>query len=260
MSKKITVKPKCTILKMHDSAESARVHKEHTFDLPMRVLIVGKSMLSGKTNCIGNLVLRPFNDSDEGGKEYYRHDFHGSNIYIVCPSTTLDAKWNSIIAGKEIPPENIYMKYDEQQLEALYDRLERQHEERKAFGDEPVHTLVIMDDCAFSGSLKDKMHGVLTKIFCNGRHCLINVICTMQKYSQCSTTARENATGLMLFECSLKQLDLIMEDHCHIEKNQFKKLFREATKERHSFMVVNYSNPTDRRYQDSNFNDLEYKL
>ena len=51
--------PKLEILKMVDSAEGNRVHKRSTFDLPMRLLIVGRSQLSGKTNAIGSTILRP---------------------------------------------------------------------------------------------------------------------------------------------------------------------------------------------------------
>lgn len=245
-----------SMLKMSDPTESKRIHKEHLFDLPMKTLIVGKSQLSGKTNAIGNLVLRPFNESDKGGEEFYRDDFEGKNIYVVCPSIHLDPKWEVMIKSKQIPSDNIFTEYNEEDLEQLYDGIERRHLERQKYGDPPVHTLLILDDIAFSGKLKDKLSGTISRIFCNGRQCLLSVIATAQKYSQVSTTARENATGLLLYECSNKQLDLLAEDHAIIPKKDFHKMFREATKEKHSFLVVNYTNERDDRYQDSNFKSL----
>ena len=67
----MAAKNNVSILKMHDSAEDNRVHKEDTFDLPMRLLIIGKSQLSGKTNLVGNLVLRPYGGDDTSGKQMY---------------------------------------------------------------------------------------------------------------------------------------------------------------------------------------------
>lgn len=242
-----------TILKMKDKAESKRVKKQQTFDLPMRVLIVGKSQYAGKTNMAGNFLTRPYNDQDLDGMQFYARDFQSKNIYIICPSTGLDSKWRDLIEAKEIPSSNVFTSYDEETMDELYQSLEKQYKLREDNGDPHEHVLLILDDLAFSGKLKDKMHGVMTKIFCNGRHILISVIATMQKYSQVSTTARENATGLLLYECSNKQLELIMEDHNLIAKKDFTKIFRDATKEKHSFMVVNYSNDYKDRYQDSHF-------
>ncbi len=243
-------------LKMQDAAENYRVSKGDFFDLPMRVLIIGKSQLSGKTNMLGNLLLRPYDASDKGGKDCYMKDFVGRNIYIVCPSTTLDTKWHNIIRDKKIPDANVYTHYDEEELTNLYERLEENFHTSVALGTKPEHTLIILDDCSFSGSLKDKMYGILTRIACNGRHVLISMMITAQKYSQVLTTIRENSTGNIFFECSNKQLDLVMEDHANMPKKEFIKKFRDTTRERHSFMVVNYSNPPERRFLNKNFEPI----
>ena len=247
---------KLEILKMRDNAEGHRVHKDKAFDLPMRLLIVGKSQLSGKTNTVGNLMLRPFDNTDKSGREFYKNDFEGDNIYIVCPSTLIDHKWASIIKGKRVPPENVMMKYDEDELEQLYDRLENNYHEKVDAGESPDHVLVILDDCSFGGDLKSKMHGIMAKFACNSRHILVSVMVTAQKYSQVSTALRENATGLMLYACSNKQIDLIHADIGESCKTDFTKMFRKATEKRHSFMVCNYSNDHDNRFMDSNFQQI----
>ena len=248
--------PKVEILKMIDSAEGNRVHKRSTFDLPMRLLIVGRSQLSGKTNTIGSILLRPYDLSDQTGEQFYKHDFEGDNIHIVCPSTLVDHKWMSIIQGKKIPPENIFQKYDEQQLTDLYSRLEQQYYDAIERGEKPKHKLVILDDCSFGGSLKEKMNGVIARLACNSRHILVSLIVTAQKYSDILTTLRENATGMMLYGCSNKQAELIYGDVGEKPKKEFMEEFRNATAKKHSFMVVNYSNDPSERFLDSNFQML----
>ena len=80
---------------------------------------------------------------------------------------------------------------------------------------------------------------------------------TAQKYSDILTSARENATGLVLFSCTDKQLELISEDHNYLPcKKQFKQIFRNVTDSKHSFMVVNYTNPSSERYMDANFRHI----
>jgi len=122
----------------------------------------------------------------------------------------------------------------------------------------PKHSLIILDDCSFGGDLRKKNNGTLNKIFCNGRHINLSVICTAQKYTQLHNTQRENATGVVLWDCSDKQLDLIAEDHNILEsKKEFKKMFRTVTHEPFSHMIVNYSNPRDRRYMNMNFEPIK---
>ena len=246
-----------SILAMKDPHVDMRVSKQDTFDLPMRMVIIGKSQLSGKSTLISNLLLRPWGDDDATGQQFYKNDFKGDDIYIVCPSFDIDAKWTMIAKGKQIPDTNIWREYDEGQLESWYNRISDQFESDVAEGKTPRHTLLVLDDCSFDGSLKAKMNGVLTRIACNGRHILISLICTSQKYSSVSTTIRENATGVICFEASNKQLDLIAEDHCNISRKMFDQMFRDATRERHTFMVVNYSNSPDKRFQDSRFQAIK---
>jgi hypothetical protein len=242
-----------SIIAMKDSHVDLRIPKEDMFDLPMRVCIVGKSQLSGKSTMIGNLVLRPFDLTDDSGEQMYKNDFKGKDIYIVCPSFDLDEKMHSIAKGKMIPEGNIYREYNEEQLMELYNRVESNFNEAVENGRKPVHSLIILDDCAFAGSLKDKMNGVLTKIACNGRHILMSMVLSAQRYTQVSTVIRENVTGAIFFEATNKQLELISEDHCSTNKKLWEAAFRKCTQEKHGFFVVNYSNPIERRFQNSNF-------
>lgn len=252
------IDPKLKVLKMSDRAESYRIKKKRTFDLPMRVLIVGKSQYAGKTNFVGNMLLRPYGDDDEYDPDgdFYRRDFTGDNIYIICPSTDIDSKWRTIIEELDIPSGNVYTSYDEEQLERLYENLSADCTRRLNAGAKPEQTLVIMDDCSWSGDLKSKLHGVISKFACNGRQFFISLIVTSQKYTDIATTLRENATGMVLFGCSHKQAELIYNDVGDRDKKEFLRMFYDTTREPHSFMVVNYSKPADMRFMDVNFEPI----
>lgn len=239
---------------MKDSLGTYQTKKENLFDLPMRLVINGRSLLSGKSTVLLNLLLRPYDDTDIDGKEMYKNDFDGKNIYLVNPSMHYDDKFAAIIKAKRIPEGNLFFKYDEDELTELYERLREQYEEEKETG-KVSNKLIVLDDCAFDGSLKSHNAGIIARLFCNGRHLNISVIVTAQKYSQVSTVARENASGLILFESSAKQRELISEDHAVVKKD-FDRMYRDATREKHSFLIINYSNPIERRFMNSNFEPI----
>ena len=119
---------------------------------------------------------------------------------------------------------------------------------------------MIFDDMSFSGIFKGKNFGIISKMFSNGRHINLSVIVTAQKYSDIMTSARENMTLGIFFNCSDKQLDLITEDINYItSKKNFKKKFREVTREKHSFFVVNFTNNPNEMYLNKNFEPINMK-
>jgi hypothetical protein len=234
-----------SIYKVKDEAETYYTKKDLIFDVPFRLLIVGKSQLSGKSNILVNLLLRD---------EFYNKDFDGENIFLVSPSITNDEKLKKIIKVKEIPEENLFLEYDEDILKELYQMLQDEYEEAKANGEKPQNKLIIFDDMSYNGALKSKQHGIINKIFSNGRHINLSIITTSQKYSDLLTSSRENCNGAIFFNCSNKQLELIEADHNYLStKKEFMNMFRQVMGEKHSFLVVNYTNPKEQRYLDKNF-------
>ncbi len=239
--------PKRQILKVKDKSDTYYTKIDKIFDLPFRILINGKSQLSGKTTIILNLLLR---------NAYYRDKFEGENIFIVS-NNKLDNKLKILMEQKEIPKEN-YMKYDEDELEILYDQLEDEFLDEVNDKKKPSNRLIIFDDVAYSGSLKNKTSGIVSKIVMNGRHLCLSSIFTTQKFSLVSTAVRTNITGAILFNTSQKELEMIAEDFNYLPKKQdFIKMFREATKEKNSFLVVNFSNKNEEMYLDSNFEPIK---
>lgn len=244
---------KFEIYKAKDKAEKYYTKKNIIFDLPARILICGKSQFSGKSNLILNLLLRP---------EFYGNDFEGEHIFLISASTETDHKIKTLIEVKDIPPENIMEDFDEDHLTDIYEAIEQNYLEAEQEGERPPNVLFIFDDISFKGDM-GKTKGVVSRLFCNGRHSNISCIITGQKYTGktgFNTTARENATGCIIFSCSDMQLEAVLKDHNKLQdKKQFKKMFRDVTKEQYSFMVINYTNPFEELYLDKNFNQIDYK-
>ena len=234
------------ILKIKDKTDNYHV-KHKLFDLPFRLLINGKSQLSGKTTLILNLLLNP-----EFG---YSHLFSGDNIYIVS-NNALDQKLKMLAEYKEIPEQNI-MGYNENDLLKLYEEIEEKVE--KELNDNEVQQrLIIFDDCGYTSNLK-KAFNVMTKLISNGRHLLLSQIYSLQRFSMASTTIRSNITGAILFNTSMKELELIAEDYNYLDnKRDFIKLFRENTNDDdgRGFLVVNFTNP-DGLYMNRDFKTIK---
>lgn len=242
---------KYEILKMKaHKFDDAKLRLPTIFDLPAKIAIVGKSELSGKSNLVCNLMLRT---------KFYKDKFEPDNIFIICASVDLDEKFRILKQELDIPDGNIMKKYNEYKLDDIYEVIKMEQMERTEENEPMKHYCFIFDDVSFDGSLKKYKNGVISKLASNGRHILITTILTAQKYSDISTAFRENATGLILYSCTNKQLETIWEDVGLIARKPFNKMFREATDKPYSFMVVNFSNDKNERFLNSNFEPIDVK-
>ena len=261
MSKNLIVKPKyqkCGINVVKDKFESYRIHKENLFSLPMRVLIIGKSDLSGKTNMVDNLLLRPMDKMDLEGQLYYKDNFKGEDIYLFSASHSSDEKLGALIEFKKIPAANIFDGIDEGDLVNMYKRVEDKYKRAVEEEETPAHSLVIFDDCSYGGGLKRKINGIISKIFSNGRHILLSSIITAQKYTTISTTCRENMSGMIVFQCADLQLRTIYNDLViPYDYRMFREIFEYITEDEHSFMVYNTRLPKRDRILDSDFTPFQ---
>lgn len=236
------------ILKMIDKNEKHYTKKDVIADLPFRMVVVGKSQLSGKTNFSAFILLSP---------SWYLKDFEGDNIFIISGSVDNDRKLQILIEEKEIPPSNIYPDFDEELLEATYEMIEDEFKEDIEAGRKPKNYLWYLDDMSYKGDLKSSNFGIINKAFSNGRHINLSVLLTAQKYTDILTSARENMTMGIFFNCSERQLDSINDDINYLtDRKSFKKHFRNTCKEKHSFFIVNFSNDREEMYLDSNFKPI----
>jgi len=118
------------IYKVKDKNERHYTKKDDMFDLSFRLLIVGKSFLSGKTNLLLNFLLQ--NDP-----RLYKQDFKGENIYIWSASIYTDDKMKVLIEEKDIPSSNLFDTYDEETVDMLYE-LQKEEFNEKRQNDEKV--------------------------------------------------------------------------------------------------------------------------
>ena len=236
------------ILKVIDKSDSYYTPMDGIPDLPVRMVVVGKSQLSGKSTIILNMLLRP---------EFYGGQFEPEDIYLVS-NNKLDNKLRILADQLEVPGSNI-MRFSEDRLQSVYDHIEDMAAEAVEEGTIPVRSLVVVDDVAFSGDLKSKINGVMSQLACNGRHANISTITTAQKYSQLSTVIRTNCTAAILFGNSQRELDLITEDMNFLQtKKEFVNVFRDTTREKNSFMVCDFT--SEGFYLDSEFKPIKTSL
>lgn len=234
------------ILKVIDKSDSYYTPMDGIPDMPFRMIVTGKSQLSGKSTIILNLLLRP---------EFYQGKFEPEDVYLIS-NNKLDNKLRILADQLDVPGSNI-MRFSEGGLQAVYDHIEDMAADAVAEGEKPVNSLMVIDDCAYSGDFKNRVDGVISQIFSNGRHINLSIICTSQKYTQLSTVMRTNATAAILFGNSMKEVELMADDHSFLKsKKAFMSMFRDATRGRNKFLVVDYT-AQDGLYRDSEFKPIK---
>ena len=244
------MKKELKIYRLNDKSDSYDIKKGLLPDLSFRMLVIGRSKLSGKSNLVGNLLLLP---------EFYKNDFDSNNIFIISPSLDTDPKLQTVIEQRDIPKQNTFSFFDEELLKEMYNMIEEEYVEAVENKQKPNHYLWIFDDLSYSGIFKAKNFGIVKKMFSNGRHINLSCIITAQKASDIPTAAFENASAAFCFACSDRQLDKIEQDmNYNTSRKEFKKQFRIHTKEPHSFMLINFSNSAAERYLDKNFKPIVF--
>ena len=239
---------KTNILKVKDKSDSYYTKMDKLFDLPLRLLVSGRSQLSGK----GTFILNLFRTS------FYGKYFDGQDIIYVTDNQ-VDNKVKLLQKYKEIPDENI-IPYDDGVLNEIYDDIEEQFIEAVSNGEKPKNKIIIFDDVGYSSSLKrGGESGIMKKLISNGRHLNLSQIYSVQSYKMAMTEIRNQITGAILFSTSLKELELISDDMNYLEdKKKFIKMFRKYTgKSKHSFLVVNFTNNQGELYMDDEFKPID---
>ncbi len=236
--------------KIKDASDKLiNVDKDQLFNLPMRLMIVGKSG-SGKTSALVSLLL---------DKRYYFNDFKGENIYIFSPMAN-DHKMDLLIDKKNLAMLNIYNQFDDDILNALYDNLVEQFKTEKELKKKKIdNKLIILDDLSFDGSLRNGNYNSVARLMMNGRKHGISVIVTAQYMSHILPSCRFNSNALILFNMNEKELDLIADEQNYsgLSKKKFKEIIRSELNEAHDHVIINYSNNKKKGiYLNSNFEKI----
>jgi hypothetical protein len=222
--------------KMKDRGDKYTKDKGQLWNLPFRLALVGRTG-AGKTSQMGNLMLRP---------DMYRGDWDGPDIYVFSGSLEGDHKLRTIIDELEIPASNLFQGFSDPTLHVIYehivDMFNKAEEEKK----DPVHSLIIIDDCSFGGALgrNGAKNDALQRVCQNGRKYLVSVLVTSQKYSSIATAVRENLSGCMIASSTAKQLELVAADWNYLsEKAMFRDMFRRQTDKSHDYFIADLENP-----------------
>ncbi len=230
---------------MKDSSDKFAVDKGILFDIPFRLLLVMRTG-GGKSNLIGNL----FRD------DFYGKDFKGDNIYIISPMTN-DNKMLNLVDMKNIPDDNIMTEFDNDLINALYEKNVEEFAECIEKGKRPPNVVYILDDISWSGNLRKGQFNTINKVFCNGRKHNQSIILTSQFYNHILPSCRSQASGIIVGNTSDKQLKSIAEENNYLENDKiFKSLFRSNVIEKHDFMVINFTNKKKDMYLNKDFEPI----
>ena len=105
------------ILKMKDPTDKSVIKRnDGLFDVPFRIGFVGGSG-TGKTNLLTNLILDPL-------KEFYRDVWLPENIYLFSGSYKTDTKMQLLVKCLGIESSNIFLDYDDDVVNTIYDDIE----------------------------------------------------------------------------------------------------------------------------------------
>ena len=236
------------ILQMIDKSDAYTTKKKDIFNLPMRILAIGKTGCGKSSSCLGNFLLRP---------EFYKDDFLPENIFLFSGSLEGDLKLNTIITQLEIKKENLFDSFDEEIGHEIYDTLVENFNEKIENKERPENSLFVFDDLGFTNlQNKNGKNSILDKLFSNGRKYLISTITLNQRASQLNTNAREQANGIMLWKSSTSQLELLERSFNYLQdKKQFFNMVRSHTQNNHDFIVIDMNDK--HIYKDMDFKPIE---
>ena len=238
------------ILQMKDSSDKAVIKKKLIFDVPIRLGIVGNSG-SGKTNFLASIILDPLN-------QFYKDVWDAENIFVFSGSLKTDNKIQGIIKALDVPDSNTFDEYDDDIVNLLYEEIEDRVATTTAKKGKQEHSLFIFDDLSYSNSIRNKRNNALGRLFLNGRKNHISTIFVAQRYNQILPAVRINLTGLVIFNMPTSELEMVERDHNFKEnRKSFYKMVRNNLKERHDFLIINYSNNFAEMYLDKSFKSLD---
>ena len=139
-----------------------------------------------------------------------------------------------------IDQKNVLTEFDDQWIDLLLKKCEEINLGKIKSSIDAIHTLLILDDCASSSSFKSSRS--LERLFTLGRHYHLSLIVITQRIKSLSTTCRINTNFLICGLLNQQSIKLLLEEYTlgQISKNDFEKMYREATSD-YGFVIINNS-------------------
>ena len=207
-----------------DSGDYADPPHKHLMRLPFSLLEIAPKG-SGKTTLLQNMLVWYYPYFDQ--------------VFIWSPTINLDYKWGQIIDKLEIPPEQLFNKYTENEVSGLMRKIKDFNNGRES--KEKIRCLFIFDDIV-EQLPKSKKVSALNKLAMNHRHYNISHIIISQSYKKLDPVVRSNTTGMILFNTdnTAERMKIIEELAGNLGRREFERLWYECIKEKFSFMYINY--------------------
>jgi hypothetical protein len=118
---------------------------------------------------------------------------------------------------------------------------------------------MIFDDCISEKGVFSNTYGsLLAKLVFRGRHWNISLWFVSQSYKAISRGYRVNMTGWIFFSIGNKQeIAKIAEENAGLlSKDEFLRVFKDATFEPYSFLFVNYQEPDPKKQYRKRFLEI----
>ena len=224
------------VLQMLDKTDKYTINKKELPNLPLRMIINGSSGC-GKSSLLGWLLC---NNKENGYKDHFKPE----NIYIFSGSLKGDYKLKKIIEFLEIPEDNLFNDFDNDIMNELYNNLVDEFNESIENKEQPEHKLIIMDDLGYTNKTNKSRveNSSVDKLFCNGRKYLISTIILNQRIVQANRVCLANCSAVILYKPNNNDLEIYESNFNYLNsKKDFKDMIRENTKDKHAFMVIDFS-------------------
>ena len=175
-------------------------------------------------------------------------------IHIFSPSATVDTGWQPVRdMQKRWEEVTWHDSFDAVALEEiLRDQKERVAEAKASKTSKPLPaSLIVLDDLADTPQVH-RSHGLMATLFIRSRHLSISCWCSTQKYTNIAPVARANARWILCWKLrGEKETKALAEELSGLFPRGIHdalELYREATAEAHSFLVIDYTRPEEQRF------------
>lgn len=179
---------------------------------------------SGKSYLMVQMLMNP---------ELYYQKF--DKIFIFSPSLD-DVNDGNLFDLLNLPQSQLFGSFEEKKLKQIMKKKRRRPMEQ---------WLVVMDDCVADKSFKNS--DIAREISFNGRHLNVSMWITSQKATAGATAVRSNADQSIFFKPrSMAEIEALYQDSAvnAISKKQYIRLLNDCTREKYSFLMINYYNNT----------------
>lgn len=207
-----------------DSGDYSDPPHPNLLRLPFSLLFVAPKG-SGKTTTLQNVLVW-----------YYRYF---DMIFIWSPTINIDHKWQLIIDELEIPPEQLFDKYKEKDVNGLMGQIKDYNSGLES--KDKIKTLFIFDDTVETLP-KNKKISAINKLAMNHRHYNISHIIVSQSFKKLDTVIRMNTTGIILYNTdnSAERYKIVEELCGNLGKAKFEELWMDCVSEKFGFCYINY--------------------